>query len=143
MAIVMIHDVSDGTLAEYDQVIRELKATAMGIRQGGSPTWRRARGPATSSSMCGSHRRPLGFGQILVPLLERAGGRVPAPAVLPGVQPRRGDMIRSEPRSRALLGLRRAATHFETGSWDGDYRPSSSSRGTPGRSARAWRITSC
>jgi hypothetical protein len=58
MAIVMIHDVSDGTLAEYDQVIKELEATGHGHPPGRLSHVAARKGTATSSSTCGSRRRP-------------------------------------------------------------------------------------
>lgn len=84
MAILMIHDVSDGTLAEYDQVIKELEAAGQG-----NPSGRLSHVAARKGDgylvvdVWESQEAFERFGQTLVPLLERAGGHVPAPRFYP------------------------------------------------------------
>ena len=84
MAIVMIHDVSDGTLAEYDQVISELEATGHGHPPGRlSHVVARKGNGYLVVDVWESQEAFDRFGETLVPLLERAGGRVPAPQFYP------------------------------------------------------------
>ena len=84
MAIVMIHDVSDGTLAEYDQVISALEATGHGQPPGRlSHVAARKGNGYLVIDVWESQEAFERFGQTLVPLLERAGGRVPAPQIYP------------------------------------------------------------
>jgi hypothetical protein len=84
MAIVMIHDVSDGTLAEYDQVISELEATGHGHPPGRLSHVAARKGAGyLVVDVWESQEDFERFGQTLVPLLERAGGRVPAPQIYP------------------------------------------------------------
>jgi hypothetical protein len=84
MAIVMIHDVSDGTLAEYDQVMRELEATGNAHPPGRLSHVAARKGTGyLIVDVWESQEAFDRFGQTLVPLLERAGGRVPAPQFYP------------------------------------------------------------
>ena len=84
MAILMIHDVSDSTLAEYDQVMKELEAAGHV-----NPPGRLSHVAARKGSgylvvdVWESQEAFERFGQILIPLLERSGGRVPTPQFYP------------------------------------------------------------
>ena len=84
MAIRMIHDVSDSALAEYDRVIKDLEAAGQG-----NPPGRLSHVAARKGTGClvadvwESQAAFDHFGQTLVPLLERAGARVPTPQIYP------------------------------------------------------------
>ena len=84
MAILMIHDVSDGALAECDQITKELEAAGhvnpprrlshVAARQGDGylvvDVWE-------------SQEAFERFGQTLIPMLERSGGCVATPQYYP------------------------------------------------------------
>ena len=81
---MMIHDVSDGTLAQYDQVIRELEASGHGNPPGRLSHVAARKGDGYLVVDLWESQEDLDrFAQTLVPLLERAGGPVPQPQVYP------------------------------------------------------------
>jgi hypothetical protein len=77
----MIHDVLDGTLAEYDQVIKELEAAGHRSPPGHlSHVAARKGNGYLVVDVWESQEAFERFGQILVPILERAGGHAAAMA---------------------------------------------------------------
>ncbi len=84
MAILMVHDVADGRLAEYDRVIQELEAAGQGNPPGRlSHVGARKGDGYLVVDVWESQEAFDRFGQTLVPLLERVGGRVPTPRIYP------------------------------------------------------------
>lgn len=84
MAILMIHDGSDGTLAQYDQVIQELEATGHGNPPGRLSHVAARKGDGyLVVDVWESQEAFERFGQTLGPLLEKAGGRIAPPQVYP------------------------------------------------------------
>ncbi|MBA2451209.1 MAG: hypothetical protein H0V51_24615 [Chloroflexi bacterium] len=84
MAILMIHDVSDGRLAEYDRVIKALEAAGQGNPPGRLSHVAARKGDGyLVVDVWESQEAFDRFGQTLVPLLEQAGGRVPTPQIHP------------------------------------------------------------
>jgi len=84
MAILMIHDGSDGTLAQYDQVRKELEAAGLGTPPGllSHVAARKGNGVLVVE-VWESQEAHDRFAKTLVPLLQRAGGRSAAPQVYP------------------------------------------------------------
>ena len=84
MPILMVHEVSGGTIAQYDQVIRELEAGG-----NGNPLGRLSHVAAPTEDgylvvdAWESQEALDRFAQTLGPLLERAGGPAPPPRVYP------------------------------------------------------------
>ena len=84
MAIVMIHDVSEGSLAQYDQIIRELEAGGNGHPPGRLSHVAARKGDGYLVVDVWESQEDLDrFARTLVPLLERAGGPVPPPQIYP------------------------------------------------------------
>jgi hypothetical protein len=84
MAILMIHDVPDDTLAQYDQVIKELEAAGQGHPPGRLSHVASRHGDGyLVVDVWESQEAFDRFGQTLMPLVERAGGRVPPPQIYP------------------------------------------------------------
>jgi hypothetical protein len=84
MAILMIHDASDSMLGEYDRVIKELEAAGQGNPAGRLSHVAARKGDGyLVADVWESQEAFDRFAQTLVPLLERAGGRVPPPQVYP------------------------------------------------------------
>ena len=84
MAILMIHDGSDGTLAQYDQVRKELEAAGLGTPPGllSHVAARKGNGYLVVD-VWESEAAFDRFAQTLGPLLENAGGRGAPPQVYP------------------------------------------------------------
>ncbi len=84
MAILMIHDNSDSTLAGYDRVVKELEAAGHGNPPGRLSHVAARKGDGfLVVDVWESQEAFDRFGQTLVPMLERAGLRVPTPQIYP------------------------------------------------------------
>ena len=84
MAILMIGDISDGTLAQYDQIIKDLEAAGQGTPPGRLSHVAARKGSGFLVVDVWESQEALDrFAQTLGPLIERLGGRSAAPQVYP------------------------------------------------------------
>ena len=84
MAIVMIQDASDGQLAQYDEVIRNLEATGHGNPPGRLSHVAARKGDGyLVVDVWESEEAFTRFGQTLIPLLEQSGGVMGQPQIYP------------------------------------------------------------
>jgi len=84
MAVVMVQDASAASLAQYDQVVKELEAAGQGNPLGRlSHVCARKEGGYLVVDVWESQEAFDRFAQTLVPLLERAGGAMGQPNFYP------------------------------------------------------------
>ena len=84
MAILMIHDASDGMLAQYDEVIRNLETAGQGNPPGRLSHVAARKGDGyLVVDVWESEEAFDRFAQTLVPLLELSGGVMGQPHVYP------------------------------------------------------------
>jgi hypothetical protein len=85
MAIVMVSDAGTDEIGQYDQVIRELEETGHGHPQGrlSHMAARKDNGSYLVVDVWESAEDLERFGQVLMPLIEKAGGKPPTLQVSP------------------------------------------------------------
>ena len=84
MAIIMIHDVSEGRLAQYDEVVKNLEAAGRGTPPGRLSHVAARKGDGyLVVDVWESQEAFDRFAQTLLPLLEQAGGAMGQPQVYP------------------------------------------------------------